>query len=154
MEEVLRVVAGTSSDGTPAFEEVLVEACGAGQYRLLRSPGLVLGMAAEDTFMLNPDGSCRVISRGRNLCIQVLATARLDELEREATPRLLRLGGRLDGKTSEELVYTVPVEAGFSAIERVLREVIGKHLAAEWYYGNVYDPEDGVTPLNWWLESR
>jgi hypothetical protein len=19
-----------------------------------------------------------------------------------------------------------------------------------WYYGNVYDPEDGVTPLNWW----
>jgi hypothetical protein len=21
-----------------------------------------------------------------------------------------------------------------------------------WYYGNVYDPEDGETPLEWWLD--
>jgi hypothetical protein len=23
----------------------------------------------------------------------------------------------------------------------------------EWYYGNVYDLKDGVTPLNWWAQT-
>jgi hypothetical protein len=28
-----------------------------------------------------------------------------------------------------------------------------KYPGCQWIYGNVYDPADGVTPLNWWLDK-
>jgi hypothetical protein len=32
---------------------------------------------------------------------------------------------------------------------RTLGEMMEQFPGSEWYYGNVYDPRDGVTPLNW-----
>jgi hypothetical protein len=150
MPETMNLIAGTSSTGSAAFEEVLVERCGAHRYRLVRSPGLVLGLAAGDIFERRPDGSFDVVEHGGNLCIQIFAGTGLEMIEADATARLAPLGGRLDGRSSEELVYTVSVGAGFGPVEDALRAALERFPDAEWYFGNVYDPADGVTPLNWW----
>jgi hypothetical protein len=67
--------------------------------------------------------------------------------------RPLGTGGRLDGRSPGKLVYTLPVSAGFASIEAELQSVVEKFSNVEWFYGNVYDPADGVTPLNWWLRD-
>lgn len=51
-------------------------------------------------------------------------------------------------------MYTVPVSAGFVAIEGVLNGLNDRFPDYEWFYGNVYDPKDGETPLNWWKDSQ
>ena len=61
------------------------------------------------------------------------------------TPLFEEIGGWLDGKGESFLVYTIPISVGFPAIQRVL-----ENCSWEWFYGNIYDPTDGVTPLNWW----
>ena len=64
------------------------------------------------------------------------------------------LGGRLDGESERVLVATIPVRLGFTKIERVIEDLVDKFPGAQWFYGNVYDPVDGITPLNWWLETE
>jgi hypothetical protein len=39
-----------------------------------------------------------------------------------------------------------------TAIEFVFIEFVAAHPGTEWMFGNVYDPRDGVTPLNWWVQ--
>ena len=41
---------------------------------------------------------------------------------------------------------TIPMSAGFGAIEEVMAEAVKTFEDFEWYYGNVYE-EDGRTPL-------
>ena len=149
--ETITLLAGSSSDGRPAREELLVQRVGPMQFQVLRSPGLVEGIAAGDRIECSEDGTFRVLERGGNLCIQIFRRGPVAELETVLTARLLPLGGRLDGKTPRVLVYTVPVNAGFPAIESALRESIAAFPETEWYFGNVYDPADGITPLNWWV---
>ena len=62
------------------------------------------------------------------------------------------LNGRLDGRSAQQLVFTVPASAGLAVVESAMTEVVRQFPKTEWYYGNVYDPVDGVTPLNWWLQ--
>jgi hypothetical protein len=138
-------------DNKPIYEEVHVENCGAGTYRLLQSPGLVLGLAANDVFLLEPGGAFKVLQRGGNIAIQIFSAQSLERIEPFVSSELEGLGGRLDGQTAKELIYTVPAQVGFPDIERTLNDVAARFPSIKWYYGNVYDPVDGVTPLNWWL---
>jgi hypothetical protein len=101
---------------------------------------------------VHDDTSYTVIERGGNISLQIFATERLDELEASARGALHRIGGTLDGRSSKELVFTVPVSAGFPAIEAAMNGLKAEFPRADWYYGNVYDPVDGVTPLNWWKQ--
>ena len=94
-----------------------------------------------------------IVKRGGNLCVQLFASGRIDEIEAFSTSQLTPLNGRLDGKAASELVYTVPVRSGFAEVERALNSVVAQFSGVSWYYGNVYDPEDGVTPLKWWEAS-
>jgi hypothetical protein len=48
------------------------------------------------------------------------------------------------------LVYSIHVSCGFNTIEELLNRVLGTDGESLWVYGNVYDPVDGQTPLNWW----
>jgi len=73
-----------------------------------------------------------------------------DLLRRFADPEFAKIGGWLDGSAEQLLVYTVSVDVGFPKIEGVISGIKEKFPALAWYYGNVYDPVDGVTPLNWW----
>lgn len=150
----VRIIAATSSDGRPAFEEVLVESLGASRYRIVKSPGLALNLAADDVFSLRPDGSYWVESRGGNVCIQMYAESITPEMEDGIISIMRDVHGRLDGKTVNVLVFTVPVSSKFPQIEAALSRVVSRFSNVEWYYGNVYDPDDGVTPLDWWKPNR
>jgi hypothetical protein len=150
MDHTIELFAGKRSDGSSVNEQVLVEPLGGTRYLLLRSPGVVLGLAAGDEFDTKGDGGFEIVRRGRNLCIQILFSPEPATLEPEAAKAFANLGGRLDGGTKGLLVYTVPVAVGFPAVEAVLSRLVSAYPGVEWYYGNVYDPKDGITPLNWW----
>jgi hypothetical protein len=60
------------------------------------------------------------------------------------------IAGWLDGSADKLLVYTIPWRSGFVAIEGVIGTLQSRFPSMEWYYGNVYDSKDGITPLNWW----
>jgi hypothetical protein len=150
------LVASTNPDGTRFYESVLVERIGPGRYRVLASPGLLEGFAAGDEIELAPEQSSghRVTKRGGNVCVQFFwgddASRPWEELERQVAT----LGGRLDGQTPGLLVFTIPIAAGFPAIESVFYEAEKRYPGCRWVYGNVYDPADGVTPLEWWLQGE
>jgi hypothetical protein len=147
-ELILR--AGVGAGGFPIEDEVLAEPLDGSRYRLVKSPGVAQGLAADDELELHDDGTYQVVRRSGNLCIQIFFLEGAARIAGEAARHLEPLGGRLDGMTKQGLVYTVPVAAGFPAVERALGELTVQFPLMEWYYGNVYDPADGVTPLNWW----
>lgn len=147
-------------DGRQVPENVLVEPIRENRFRLLRSPGLVQGIAAGDEFEIAPDEpfGYRVLKRGRNVCLQIFVnTDKVDELRRTLTPLAQQLGGSLDGDATSAnlaiLVFTIPIAVGFPAIESLMANAKAISPSCEWFYGNVYDPTDGVTPLNWWLQT-
>ena len=138
-------------DGRPLKEPVHAEAVGSGAFRLLHSPGLVQGIAAGDEFRLvGDDGRFEVTRRGGNLAVQVFSPDPVAGLRAELARRVARLGGTLDGAIERGLSFTVPVSAGFPAVESVFDGWVAEHPGWEWSFGNVYDPADGVTPLGWW----
>lgn len=157
-EQPGQVVVPVLSDGRRQGEESLpaIEV-GPGRYRLLASPGFVEGLAAGDEFELSPDSPLgyRVLARGGNLCAWFYFPHEVDaeshevgELSRIAEA----LGGRLDGGWSRMAVLTVPLSAGWAAIESALNGALERLGGTSWLYGNVYDPIDGVAPLRWWEE--
>jgi hypothetical protein len=144
------------SDGAHQGEETLpVVALEHGAYLLLASPGFVEGLAAGDEFVLDENSACgyQVLRRGGNLCVWFYHAAPLSESD-ETTADLRRvaesLGGRLDGGYSRMLVLTVPLAAGFGTVATAFDDAVRRHAGSTWLYGNVYDPADGATPLNWW----
>ena len=150
MSERIKLFAGIRSDGSSVYEEVHVERLGDSRFRVEQSPGLVLGIAAGDVVEVAKDAVARVVSRGGNISIQVYAKKDCLEVEGALLKLLPRLNGRIDGTTAEILVLTIPVSSGFLDIERMLRGLVKIFPQVEWFFGNVYDPIDGTTPLNWW----
>lgn len=153
---LIQLVAGFSSKtGAPVYEELLVEDLGNERYRVVRSPGFVLGVAAGDEVELDQstDPGFRVLKRGGNVNIQFFQRGGLEEPRGFLEGQLSPLGGWLDGIEKGTLVFSVPVSAGFPAIEGVMSEAMKRFPDAEWGFGNVYDPKDGVTPLNWWKKE-
>jgi hypothetical protein len=147
--QTVRLVAGAKTSGEPVFEEVLVERLPTpGHVRVLASPGLVLDVAAGDVLKVDPEShGFSTVSRGGNLAIQVYGPhAAADSIEQEISA----IGGRIDGRERNLTVFTVPASVGFPAVEKILNSLTARHSEMEWYYGNVYDKDDGVTPLNWW----
>jgi hypothetical protein len=63
---------------------------------------------------------------------------------------LLLLKAELDHQNERMLVYSIPVESGFDEIEAVFNTLSKGFEQTQWFYSNVYDPDDGQTPLNWW----
>jgi hypothetical protein len=137
--------------GQPLKEPVHAESVGNGVYRLLYTPGLVQGIAAGDEFRLvGDDGAFSVHRRGGNLAVKVLSMQGVGPLKSELATRVASVGGWLDGAIDKALAFTVPVAVGFPAVEAIFNNWVAEHPGWEWYYDNVYDPVDGVTPLGWW----
>lgn len=159
------LIAGYRPDGEGIVEQVTVTPVGAdgkptsmssstAQYRLLRSPAFVRGLAAGDKIRFpadTPEGY-ELIKRSGNLCLRVLSKSNMDEVLQVLTPEIELLDGILDVDTPRLLVYSIHVSIGFQAIELLLDRITGQFGGTLWYYGNVYDPADGVTPLDWWQE--
>ena len=140
--------------GQRRFDEVLpAEPLGGGRFRLLASPGLVEGVAAEDELELAPADAAgyRVLRRGGRLCIWVYVPEPPDEqTEARVVRAAATLGGCLDGGNTGLLILTVPVSAGFERVEGELAAVVADLRGSTWAYGNVYDSRNGGRPLGWW----
>lgn len=151
-ETRLELFAGEHPNGQPIFEQVLATELENEQYRLLKSPVFVKGLARGDTIKLKPQakGRFELAEHGGNLCLRVLSRDNIDALDQELTPALEKLGADLDVKTERALVYSIHFGVGFKTIEALM----DKHVRGDncmWLYGNVYDPTTGE-PLNWWQD--
>lgn len=143
-----------------ATECIECERLADGLYRVLRSPAMAQGLARGDTIevIAGSTDEFRVVERGGMLAIQVFFTGHQPQLQR-AIGRIARtLNGVMDSWDYRTMpsgpagvgVVSVPSSGGFGRIERAFDSVVARFANTEWYFGNVYDPVDGVTPLNWW----
>lgn len=142
----VRLRAGQRSSGEWVYEDVHVTVAADGAFEVEATPRLVLGVAAGDVIRVDSDGGFTVTRRGGNVAIHVYGSSAAAE---ELVEAFGRLGGRVDASDARLTVLSVPVAAGFAAIEAPLRELCHRLPDVEWHYGNVY-ADDGVTPLNWW----
>jgi hypothetical protein len=134
-------------------ENLAVEQLGANHYRLVYSPGFVEGLAAGDEFELSSTEAqgYKILRRSGNLTVWIYFEQDhdLEELEiqnlREAVEKI---GGWLDGGSL--LIFTIPISTGFQTIANLFDGAKKDVPDISWLYGNVYDPKDGNTPLNWW----
>src|SRR5690606_14884918 len=117
--------------------------------RLVQSPAFVKGPARGDLIRVNREnGEFDLRRHSGNLCIRVFSRGDIRLLDATITPEIEKLGGQLDLETPRLLVYSIHVSCGFTAIEAVLNAHMSPDSA--WFYCNVYEEHEGVTPLNWW----
>ena len=147
-----------SVDNDGGYEWVPAEKGEAGHWILLRSPLYAMRLAAGDTLKIANEepGTFEIVDRGGNIAVQFylpetdcddpLATKLVID---RITPEVELLSGRLDGQTTGSMVFTLPMEAGFQAIESVFARAVQEFEGAQWQYANVYDPITGK-PLMWW----
>ena len=159
--QVISLFAGTRADGEAVAEQVrvvgVVDESGStekpGHYRLIQSPAFVQGLASGDEIRYDQkDNSFELIKHSGNLCIRVFARNQMQKLEENVRSKLEKLGGELDFSNDRMLVFSIHVSCGFNEIEKILNKEVESTPDAAWFYGNVYDPKDGTTPLNWWHE--
>lgn len=152
--DVIELFAGTRPDGMPVVERLPVQALEGDKYQLIRSPAFIKGVARGDTISLeHDDRAFSLVKRSGNLSIKVIAkNGGIATLAEDLTPKLEKLGGQLDFENQRMLVYSIHVSCGFKNVENILNDHVGEETDSIWYYGNVYEPADGVTPLNWWHE--
>lgn len=142
----------------PGAERVPARRLSDSEWQLLRSPLYATEVAAGDVIrMINNDtGDFEIVARGGNVCVQFyLSESEVDDAE--ATLRVAKaialelesLGGAMDAHTPGLIAFTIPVGAGFPAIEKVFAAAAARHPGAEWQYSNVYDPVTG-DPIGWW----
>jgi len=152
----LPFLAGINPEGDPVFESLEVEMVEdtEDEVRLVRSPLLTRNLAAGDKLkVINPSSAeYELLRRSGNLSIRVFRVHQLDLLAENMTSQIEKLGGSLDRQTDRALVYSIHFSIGFQVIEELLSSVCKDYPDTVWYYGNVYDPEDGTTPLEWWKE--
>lgn len=148
--QVIELFAGNDPQGQPVVERLSVRQNEDDSFQLVKSPAFIKGLASGDVVKLLPDSKAFEIKQhSGNLCIRVYAKSDLSEMSEQLTPELEKLGGELDTETDRFLIYSIHVSCGFTTIEGLLNRHVSDK-GGLWLYGNVYDPEDGVTPLNWW----
>ena len=151
--QVIELFAGTRPDGQAVVEQLRVKINPDNSAVLVTSPAFVQGIARGDTISKEKDSAeFSLIKRAGNLAIRVFSRDSATAIADELTPQLEKLGGDLDVETERLLVYSIHVSCGFNAIEDLLNKAVAKYPDSTWMYGNVYDPADGETPLNWWQE--
>jgi len=149
------LVAGYDDNNEPVLEQIEVRhSTTPGECILEKSPAFVRNLAAGDRIRYPADTGTgyELIQRSGNLSIRVLRKHNIDDVAAVLTPEIELREGTLDRSSPGLLVYTLHVSTGFQAIESLLDGIVGQWPDTIWYYGNVYDPQDGATPLNWWNE--
>lgn len=139
-------------------ENVAARRIGENEWQLINSPLYATEVAAGDVVRIlnNETGAFQVVTRGGNVCVQFyLGTTEADDAKktREAAEaialKIRPLGGRMDGHTPGLISFTVPVDVGFPAIEKVFAAAVARYAGSQWQFSNVYDPITG-DPLGWW----
>jgi ribosome-interacting GTPase 1 len=149
--QVIELFAGTGPDGQPVVERMQVKVNDDDSCQLVRSPAFIKGIASGDIIKLEAGTqNFSLIKRAGNLCIRVYSRGDTEALSERLAPQLEKLGGELDTETPRMLIFSIHVSCGFTTIEKILNDNMSDDTM--WMYGNVYDPKDGQTPLNWWQE--
>lgn len=151
----VQLLAGfNESTGNPVHEELPARHEGDDRYVVLATPGLANGCAAGDTVLVDDHGRFTVVERGGNVAVHVYPPAVLQTREVEALQRLFEpLGGVVEAPDPANfVVVTVPVSAGFSAIEDAMDVWLAVRTETTWYFGNVYD--EAGQPLGWWGDGE
>ena len=152
------VKVAVEGSATSGVESVPAQSLGDSNWLLLRSPLYALQLAAGDTIRITNQeaGTFEIVARGGNVAIQFyLSEDESDDAQATAnvawkvTPQVVGLGGRLDGQTAGLIVYTIPITAGFPAIEKLFEMAANELSGSQWQYSNVYDVRTGE-PLRWW----
>jgi hypothetical protein len=154
MQVTLPLLAGLRPDGQAVIENVPAKKLNDQHwYELESTPAFVKDVARGDVVTVNPQtpGDFTLQTRGGNLAIRVLAKDSIVSIRDALTGELEKLGGQLDIDSERILVYSIHVSCGFQAIEQILNKFVSGE-NRYWYYGNVYDANDGETPLNWWTD--
>ena len=150
---IIELFAGTRPDGSPVVEKLPVQIQEDDSCQLVKSPAFIKGIASGDVIKLdNNKQTFEIVKRSGNLAIRVFSRENIDTLADELTAQIEKLGGELDFENDRLLVFSIHVSCGFAHIEQLLNEHIDEEEGQIWMYGNVYDPADGVTPLNWWQD--
>lgn len=151
--QVIELFAGLGANGKPIVEKLPVRELETGELQLVQSPAFMKGLASGDVIRCDvPNQEYEIVQRSGNLSLRVFSRDDIQVLGDLLTPELEKLGGELDLETPRMLVYSIHVSCGFSTIEDLLNRYVGKDGRSAWMYGNVYDPIDGQTPLNWWQD--
>ncbi len=151
--QVIELFAGIGANGQPMVEQLQVRELEDGNLQLVQSPVFAKGLAAGDLVKMLPQTrEFDLVQRSGNLSIRVFSKGDISALSDAITPELEKLGGELERETPRLLSYAIHVSCGFEAIEAILNRHVGQDGNSAWVYGNVYDPNDGTTPLNWWLD--
>jgi Domain of unknown function (DUF4265) len=151
--QVIELFAGMGAKGNPIVEKLRVRELDNGHLQLVQSPAFVKGLASGDVIRCDsPTQEFEIVQRSGNLSLRIFSRGDITPLLEALTPELEKLGGELDIETPRVLVYSIHVSCGFSVIENILNRYVTKDANSSWMYGNVYDPIDGHTPLNWWQE--
>lgn len=119
-------------------------------YVVLATPGLANGCAAGDRVRVDESGAFVVVERGPNVAVHLYPSDEIHEADLvELRSAFRALSAVVEWPAQRKfVVVTVPVDAGFAAIEAIVSDWIAVHPNVEWNYGNVYD-DDGQ-PLGWW----
>lgn len=154
--ETLHLLVDAHDPEAHVLDDVEVQRVGVREYEILRSPCFVRLIAAGDVIRLDEADPHRftIVRRGGNVSVHVSRGAPIGPEVRDAFARALaRIGGRLDEESLRVLVFTVPASVDFSRMEALLNALVERCPGARWGYGNVDDPADGVTPLEWLEEA-
>lgn len=148
--------AGVDDNEQPVFESIKVEILDPDKeiVRLLHSPLFARNLAAGDHVRVVNLATAEYAleKRSGNLSVRVMRKDGIEAVAHELVPQLEKLGGKLDMETEHALVFSIHFSIGFVPVERLLNEAREQYSGTVWYYGNVYDPSDGVTPLRWWQD--
>lgn len=152
-QALIQLPVGQDANGQRVLEKLAVYVLEQpDHYELQQSPLFARGLAKGDIFHVdqqNPD-RITVIKHSGNLALRVFRKTDIEILESNLTPQVEMHEGTLDIKTERGLSYSLHVNLGFAAVEALFDNAMAAYPDSVWYYGNVYDPVDGVTPLNWW----
>ena len=148
----LPFLAGVDENDQPVFESIPVQQVDEDHARLLQSPLFVRNLASGDKIAIKDRATAdyELVQRSGNLAIRIFAREGIGEIVDSLQGDIEKLGGSLDLQSDRAAVFSVHYSVGFKQLETLLDDALADHLEAIWYYGNVYDPDDGKTPLDWW----
>lgn len=136
--------------GQVVHEQLPAKHMGEDRFLILATPGLANGCAAGDIIRVNDQGQFVVVVRGGYIAVHVYPPEPLEPRAIEALRHwIVPLGGVVEAPDPPNFaVATVPVTAGFNAIEDAMDAWTAVREETKWFYGNVYDAEG--KPLGWW----
>lgn len=91
---VIHLKAARNEGGGTILDEVEAEPIDADVFRVSKSPGLVLGVAAGDVIQLDPDFEFHVVSHGGNVAVQIHAPSSMEsEIRGPLAASFAQIGG-------------------------------------------------------------